>query len=109
MTLINTRRDVGYTIISRFEEEFRNFLSNYLSNMYENYTEGIPVGIVSKATEQRQYNTIFQDTQEFFENTDFPDLKEICLFKDHYNRIISNKIERSDFQRLMDELYLMRC
>lgn len=109
MILKNTRRDVGYTIISRFEEDFRYFLSNHLGNMYEDFIEGIPVGIVSKATEQRQYNTIFQDTQEFFENTDFPDLKEICLFKDHYNRIISSRIEKFDFQRLMDELYLLRC
>lgn len=109
MILKSTRRDVGYTIISRFEEDFRYFLSNHLGNMYENFIDGVPTGIVSKATEQRQYNTVFQDTQEFFENTDFPDLKEICLFRDHYIRIISNRIEKCDFQRLMDELYLLRC
>lgn len=31
--ILNNRRDAGYTIISRFEEQFRNFIINTLSNI----------------------------------------------------------------------------
>lgn len=106
--IINNRRDAGYTIISRFEESFRELLENVLSLKYDNIFENIPSGIVEKAI-TRNNNLSFDNPSDFFENIDFPDLKEITTFKDHFSVLIKNSLSKNEFNDVMSELYLLRC
>jgi hypothetical protein len=48
MATIYNRRDIAFTIISRFEETYRRFLIDKLSNKYSDFKQGIPSGIVTK-------------------------------------------------------------
>lgn len=73
MTTIFNRRDIGFTIISRFEETYRKSLIDCLENKYADYKEGIQSGIVTKTNEKSEI-LFFDNPTEFFENTDFPDL-----------------------------------
>lgn len=106
--ILNNRRDAGYTIVSRFEESFRNFLETRLTLKYSDFLQYIPKGIISKAKE-RNNNLEFESPSDFFENIDFPDLKEISLFNDHYNEVLDGFIDKNDFSKAMDDLYLLRC
>ncbi|MGZ9735115.1 NB-ARC domain-containing protein [Flavobacterium sp. GNP002] len=106
--IINNRRDAGYTIISRFEENFRYFLENALVLKYENIYENIPLGIYEKAI-NRNNNIPFENSTDFFENIDFPDLKEISIYKNHFSEIINNALNKNEFCEIMNELYTLRC
>ncbi|MFK7949699.1 MAG: NB-ARC domain-containing protein, partial [Saprospiraceae bacterium] len=106
--IISTRRDAGYTVISRFEETFRDFLVKEISNITEDFYELIPTGIVAKATE-RNSSSFWEDNFSFMEDIDFPDLKEICLYKNNYKSIIKNSLDKKHFIKYFDELYLLRC
>lgn len=104
-----TRRDIGYTIISRFEEALRSFLASELSNCFSNYRDGIPSGILEKARE-RSANDDWNDPFDFLEDTDFPDLSEIACFRDMYPKYFSGgEIPKDEFKDLMEELYNLRC
>lgn len=106
--IINNRRDAGYTIISRFEESYRKFLEESLTSKYQNYLDNIPKGVFDKAKDRA--NTItWENSSDFFENIDFPDLKEISLYKDHYPEILKSFLDKEEFTSTMDELYLLRC
>jgi len=106
--IINNRRDAGYTIISFFEESFRSQLEKVLTLKYENILENIPVGICEKAN-LRNSNLSFDSPTDLFENIDFPDLKEITIYKDHFQLLIRNKLSKTEFNDAMEELYLLRC
>ena len=109
MANIYNRRDFGYTIISRFEEEFRKTLINKLTTCYNNYLEGIPKGIIDKVNDKSSI-LFFEDPLEFFENTDFPDLLEISSYKDNYSLLFpSIKILKTEFQTILQNLYSLRC
>jgi len=83
--IITNRREIGYTILSRFEEAFRTYLNNTLTSNYDDIYSNIPKGILEKALERN--GNSFENSVDFFENTDFPDLKEIILYKDHFSFI----------------------
>jgi LuxR family transcriptional regulator, glucitol operon activator len=106
--IINNRRDAGYTIISRFEEDYREFLHDKLTCLYSNFLENIPQGIVSKAIE-RHGSVDWDDSSDFFENIDFPDLKEISISKDHFHTILNDFMEKFEYSDAMNELYALRC
>ncbi len=106
--IINNRRDAGYTIISRFEENFRELLENVLSLKYDKIHENIPTGIYEKAV-SRNNNLSFENQTDFFENIDFPDLKEITVYKDHFALLVKNSLSKNEFNEAMTELYLLRC
>lgn len=103
-----TRRDIGYTIIARFEESFRGFLSLALSIFFSDYQEGVPSGVINKAKE-RSSKTNWDSHDDFLENIDFPDLKEIACYKNMYQDYFNTNLAIKDFQELMDELYWLRC
>ena len=105
--MITNRRDVGYTIISRFEETFREVLNSSLTSKYENIYNNIPKGILEKSKER--CDNEFETTGDFFENIDFPDLKEISLFKDHYSLFDVECLDKYTFSKYMDQLYHLRC
>ncbi len=108
MTNIYNRRDFGFTIISRFEEVYRSCLILKLSTKFSDYQEGIPTGIVSKVNEKSPI-LYWDSTEEFFENTDFPDLLEISIYKDNFKDIIGDKIKKEDLILMMTSLYSLRC
>ena len=106
--IINNRRDVGYTIISRFEQSFRLHIADNLSKLSSDFRTNIPTGIIKKC-EERSGIIHWDDAFHFFEETDFPDLKEISLYKDNINSILKNSLVKNDFVSAMDELYILRC
>jgi len=109
MTTKLNRRDVGYTIISRFEESFRCFLAQGLEILFDHYREGMPVGVISKA-EERSSGKEWDSVGELLEDVDFPDLKEIACYKSNYSTYFPRSdISVQDFNSLMDELYELRC
>src|SRR5690606_15346725 len=97
------------TVISRFEESFRNFLELSLTIKYANFLLHIPNGVLSKASERINDALKPENASDFFENIDFPDLKEISLFEDHYSEILKSFVDKNSFAKAMDELYLLRC
>jgi LuxR family glucitol operon transcriptional activator len=108
--ILNNRRDAGYTIISRFEEQFRNFIINTLSNINPDFFELIPQGIILKANERGNcIESEWEDFGEFILNIDFPDLAEICLYKNNYNSLIKDSLKKENFKDQMSELYSLRC
>lgn len=108
MTTIFNRRDIGFTIISRFEETYRKFLIDSLGNKYADYREGIPSGIVTKTNEKSDI-LFFDDPSEFFENTDFPDLLETTIYKDNFTDFFKKSINKDELVMSMTQLYSLRC
>ena len=106
--VINNRRDAGYTIISRFEDAYREFLINKLSLIQPDFFELIPQGVILKANERGNCSN-WEDLEEFIINIDFPDLKEITLYKSNKKSLIHDKIDPIEFNEVMDELYSLRC
>jgi LuxR family glucitol operon transcriptional activator len=108
MDHVFNRRDIGYTIISRFEEAFRTFLGEALSIHFSDYQEGVPDGIITKA-KTRATTDDWEDSGEFISDTDFPDLKEIVCHNQMYEVYFpQTTLERKEFEILMDNLYLLR-
>jgi len=110
-----SRRDIGYTIISRFEEALRGFIAEGLEILFDHYEKGIPTGVMSKARE-RASNNNWDSPADFLEDVDFPDLKEIiCYDKAYtvyfpYSHIYShNSLPMQEFCDRMDTLYILRC
>ena len=108
MANIYNRRDFGFTIISRFEEVFRSFIISKITLKYSNYTDGIPSGIVSKINEKSTI-LFWTDINDFFENSDFPDLLEISIYKDNFKDFFQDKISKEDLVAIMTNLYSLRC
>ena len=81
--IISNRRDAGYTIISRFEESFRNDIIEKLESQNGNIFSKLPQGVILKANSRDGYE-FRDDFEEFMEQIDFPDLTEICLYKDNF-------------------------
>src|SRR2546421_62191 len=104
-----TRRDIGYTIISRFEETFRYYLSEKLPIYFSDFLDGVPLGILDKAKERTKKNSL-QEPYDLLEETDFPDLKEIVCYKNMYETYFPDKdFSRNFFDNVMEELYELRC
>jgi len=109
MTEIYNRRDIGYTIISRFEETFRNHLIKKLNLKHNNFRNGIPDAIVNKINDKSDI-LYWDDPNVFFENSDFPDLLEISIFMDNFKDIFpSIPITKTEFASIMTSLYSLRC
>ena len=106
--IITNRRDAGYTIVSRFEESFRQFVIEKIGNISINFFDLIPNGVIKKANE-RGNTTEWPDLNDFFNNIDLIDLKEIVLYKNNFNDFTDNKIDKSDFILYFDEIYQLRC
>lgn len=109
MTAKLNRRDVGYTIISRFEEALRGFLIEALEILFDDYQEGIPAGIINKSKERSPRRSL-ESIADVLENADFPDLKEIVCYKNNYKTYFPiTEISAQDFSLFIDELYKLRC
>ncbi len=107
-TMLN-RRDIGYTLISRFEEAFRSFIAAKIVSLFDTYSSGIPAGVIQKAKE-RVGDQTWNEALDFLDDIDFPDLREIVCFQKMYESYFPNvPVSQADFERLMDELYELRC
>ena len=107
--MLLNHRDIGYTIISRFEETFRSFLGGKLEKLYSNFESGIPIVILQKARD-RHADDEFDSVADCLDATDFPDLKEILLFKGHYKDLVtSSNLHQASFEKSMNDLYNLRC
>jgi len=103
------RRDIGYFVISRFEEAFRSFLSDKLQVFFGNYLDGIADDIVRR-TKDRTEKTDWDNLSDFLEDIDFPDLKQIVCKKGMFPKYFPNiDVSKDKFQLYMDELYNLRC
>lgn len=108
MNYIFNRRDIGYTIISRFEETLRVFLSEALVVHFSNYQDGIPNGVIMKAQDRATSNE-WEDVDELINNTDFPDLKEIICFNQMYATYFpSTNLKQEEFESIIENLYSIR-
>lgn len=103
-----SRRDLGYTIISRFEEAFRSAISAHLVAEYENFLDGVPSGVVSKASD-RSSVLLWSHPDELLEQIDFPDLMEIITYNNSFRKYFAGEIKQDEFQAVFDELYSLRC
>lgn len=108
MSTIYNRRDIGFTIISRFEETYRNFLIEKLCNKHSDFKDGIPTSIISKL-ESKSSELSLSDPNEFFENIDFPDLLEISITKDNFIDFFSDTTTKEQLITIMTALYGLRC
>lgn len=103
------RRDLAYTIITRFEEAFRLFISNHLNCLHSSFTLGIPKGIIDRIKD-RDSECSFEDCIEALEQTDFIDLKDIIIFQSSYISYFPNAtLTQKQFNEYYDELYELRC
>jgi len=103
-----SRRDVGYTIISRFEECYRYFLAEKLLTFYGNFLEGIPPVIIDIA-KQKASTPEFKTPEELLQETDFPHLTDVTFYNDMYKRYFPDICKSgAEFQEIMGELYFLR-
>ncbi len=103
------RRDICYTIISRFEQALRKLLVNKIEILYGDYMGAIPDGIIQKVTDKTG-SCDLKSLPDFLEETDFPDLKEISVYKKLYRYYFASSIlSQSEFIKMMDDLYIIRC
>ena len=103
------KRDVCYTIISRFEENLRQHLANNILLLFGNFKDGVPKGIIEKVYGKKPSLNI-EHPFEFLEETDFPDLKEVSTYKGLYRYFFESHIlSQEEFVSTMDELYPLRC
>ena len=104
-----SRRDIGYSIISRFEGMFRFFLNTKLPIFYENFLFGIPDGIKQRINSKAMKDN-WEEPLDFLENCDFMDLMEIVFYKNMYDKYFPNGlISKEDFSKIMKSLYELRC
>ncbi len=108
MATIYNRRDVGYTIISRFEETYRSFLIDCLCKKYPNYQDGIPQGILIRVNGKSEI-MFWEDPLEFFQSSDFPDLLEISIYQENFDVFFKSKIQKDELTKIMVSLYGLRC
>lgn len=109
MAISFRHQDLAYTIISRFEESLRLFIEAKLNYMYTNYIDGIPTGIINKAKE-RNIELDISSCMDLLQETDFPDLKEIIIYKKSYKTYFNNsELKQEDFANMYDLLYELRC
>lgn len=105
---LSNRRDAGFTVISRFEEAYREFLSQKLLVFHPSFLEGIPKGIINKVFGKTNI-TEFEDPMVFLEESDFPDLLEITISKTNFNDFVGEAIDKGVLEDHMGRLYSLRC
>lgn len=108
MTTIYNRRDIGFTIISRFEETYRSFLIDNLNKKFSDFRDGILPSIVTKINEKSEI-LFWGDPNDFFENSDFPDLLEISITKDNFKDFFPESFSKDELILSMTNLYGLRC
>ncbi|HOR03530.1 MAG TPA: NB-ARC domain-containing protein [Candidatus Syntrophosphaera sp.] len=101
------KRDLAYTLISRFETGFRCFIDETLCLSMPDFLNYIPQRIVVFARERSGKDT-WDSVVDFLEDINFSDLKKIvlCDYRSYFNNQL---MKQSEFEAIMNELYSLRC
>lgn len=110
-----TKRDIGYTIISRFEETFREFLHDRLLEKYGlDWHKNVPKGIIDKVRQKDPENErLLEEAQSqpmvLLTESDFFGLCEIVLYNENFSRLLSSPaININEFSQCMNTLKGLR-
>lgn len=105
-------RVYGYEIVSNFEGAVRDFIAEFLVRLYGNkWVDNIPSGVVDSVKKKIKYPLQnLTNPHDFLEETDFPNLKEIMAYQDHFNYASEffGAIEKDQFCERMDDVYRSR-
>ncbi|RZK40884.1 MAG: ATP-binding protein [Hymenobacter sp.] len=107
MTTLN-RRDVGYTIISRLESEWRSLIAEYYITRFGSSQSFIPEFITNKAQSKVSAEDK-NDITELLDGMDFPDLSEIVSYSNNFSVFIQSNISKKEFSETTSLLYVLRC
>lgn len=106
------KKNVGYTIYSHVEELFREWLEGKLTTLYGNeWVKNVPKGILDKCNERNAALALTSspDISDFFDETDYPDLTQILLYKRQFKQIIGSEFDSKSFEEVNSEFYRLRC
>lgn len=106
------RKEVGYAIFSRLEESFRYWLASELVlNFGADWINQVPDGIWEKTSTRNEYikkdHTL--DAVDLLDESDFPDLLEIMIYRKAFNTFLKSKFEINEFKDNFQKLYEIRC
>ncbi|MEQ1845781.1 MAG: ATP-binding protein, partial [Nitrospira sp.] len=107
-----TRKDIGYTIISRLEEALRSWIRDRLLNLYgDRWRDQIPYGIWQKvmvALDVTSQDAI-DDPLALLEETDFTHLKDILLHRKALSSFVSDdRLKIEEVEEIFCNLYEVR-
>jgi tetratricopeptide (TPR) repeat protein len=112
--LVSTKqaRVYGYALlINELEPALRSFIANdiLLIKYGQEWVAGIPPDL-PEAVKKRTNKDNFLDPAAFLENTDFSQLKEICIYKNNFNlaKNFYGDINQEEYCSIMDLLYDLR-
>ena len=107
------RKDIGYTIYSRFEEAFRLWLGEKIQALFgSKWKDYIPKGIFNKIQDGSSCLILdeIEDVALLLDETDMPDLMEIVCFNKKFSQYIpNNHFSIDDFRNKMSTIYYLRC
>jgi LuxR family transcriptional regulator, glucitol operon activator len=105
------KRDIGYAILSRFENTFRRYLSTIFSSKYSDPLEGIPVHLNQiKPPGTEDESTVLSDLAILLNETNLTDLKDIAFYKTNFNSLFPDFAGgRKRFGEVFDRVYTLRC
>lgn len=106
-------RNYGYDVlINNFEYTLREYLLNdiFILNFTTDWSDHIPNGIFQEICERKEWDCKDVSINDFFEELNFPHLKDIIIFKNNYNffKLFLSDLSKEKFIEIMDDLYTYR-
>lgn len=116
MTELSIRENRKYAydiLINIFEPFIRSYtIDQILTPKYgESWRENIPQGVLQDLAEFKNFSKIDEiSIEDFFDELNFPHLKAIILFSDHYKftKPIFGELNNEKFNEIMDDLNQLR-
>ena len=111
---IRENRKFAYDIlINNYEPFLRSFIiDQILTPKYgESWRENIPQGVLQELAEIKNFTNLDEiSIEDFFEELNFPHLKAIILFSDHFKlaKSLLGELNNEKFNEIMDDLNLLR-
>lgn len=110
--MVISRKDIGYTLISRLEESLRSWMREQLLNLYGNgWRSQIPGGIWKKALTSLEMTSQdeIDDPLTLLEETEFTELKDILLFQKALSSFVPlGQINADQVAEIFPRLYEIR-
>lgn len=111
---LKLNRNYGYDIIiNNFEPLLRSYIINevFLINYGKDWQKNIPNGVINELKETKDYRLTDETSiDDFFEELNFLNLKDIIVFSKNYSLTKSflGELNKEKFIELMDDLNLYR-
>lgn len=110
--MLITRKDIGYTIISRLEEALRSWVRERLLNLYgDGWRAQIPDGIwpkVMTALDVTSQDAI-DDPLPLLEETEFTHLKDILIYRKAFQNFVPDgQLKTEHVEKIFQNLYEVR-